>query len=168
MPGDSATTYLNTRGTAQHTYDAIVIGSGISGGWAAKELCDRGLKTLLLERGRDVVHLKDYPTATKAPWESAAPWTPASGSGKRQSHCQPLLRIWRSHGAFFCKRQRTSLHTGKALRLDTRLPGGRQKPCSGQDKHSAGARTISKVPRVMALRSIGPSATKTLRHGIAM
>jgi len=50
-------------------YDAIVIGSGISGGWAAKELCEHGLKTLLLERGRSVVHLKDYPTATKAPWD---------------------------------------------------------------------------------------------------
>ncbi len=50
-------------------YDAIVIGSGISGGWAAKELCEKGLKTLVLERGRDVVHLKDYPTATKMPWE---------------------------------------------------------------------------------------------------
>jgi choline dehydrogenase-like flavoprotein len=50
-------------------YDAIVIGSGISGGWAAKELCEHGLKTLLLERGRSVVHLKDYPTATRAPWE---------------------------------------------------------------------------------------------------
>ncbi|SDW25281.1 Choline dehydrogenase [Hydrobacter penzbergensis] len=54
---------------ASHTYDAIVIGSGISGGWAAKELCEKGLKTLLLERGRDVVHLKDYPTATKNPWD---------------------------------------------------------------------------------------------------
>ncbi|MBS1916438.1 MAG: GMC family oxidoreductase [Bacteroidetes bacterium] len=50
-------------------YDAIVIGSGISGGWAAKELCDAGLKTLLLERGRNVVHLKDYPTAAKDPWD---------------------------------------------------------------------------------------------------
>lgn len=50
-------------------YDAIVIGSGISGGWAAKELCEKGLKTLVLERGRDVQHNKDYPTATKAPWE---------------------------------------------------------------------------------------------------
>lgn len=50
-------------------FDAIVIGSGISGGWAAKELCEKGLKTLVLERGRDVKHLKDYPTATKAPWE---------------------------------------------------------------------------------------------------
>ncbi|MGC4234906.1 MAG: GMC family oxidoreductase [Niabella sp.] len=52
-----------------HRYDAIVIGSGISGGWAAKELCERGLKTLVLERGRDVKHLKDYPTANLMPWE---------------------------------------------------------------------------------------------------
>jgi choline dehydrogenase-like flavoprotein len=50
-------------------YDAIVIGSGISGGWAAKELCENGLKTLLIERGRKVEHIKDYPTANKAPWE---------------------------------------------------------------------------------------------------
>ena len=56
-------------GTTNNQYDAIVIGSGISGGWAAKELCEKGLKTLVLERGRDVLHLKDYPTATKQPWE---------------------------------------------------------------------------------------------------
>ena len=53
----------------KHTYDAIVIGSGASGGWAAKELCERGLKTLVLERGRAVKHISDYPTASKAPWE---------------------------------------------------------------------------------------------------
>nr|WP_183565578.1 GMC family oxidoreductase [Mucilaginibacter sp. SP1R1]MBB6151631.1 choline dehydrogenase-like flavoprotein [Mucilaginibacter sp. SP1R1] len=51
------------------TYDAIVIGSGISGGWAAKELCEQGLKTLVLERGRNVEHNKDYPTATMDPWQ---------------------------------------------------------------------------------------------------
>lgn len=50
-------------------YDAIVIGSGISGGWAAKELCEHGLKTLVLERGRNIEHLKDYPTWSKNPWE---------------------------------------------------------------------------------------------------
>lgn len=53
----------------KRTYDAIVIGSGASGGWAAKELCDKGLKTLVLERGRDVKHIKDYPTASKGPWQ---------------------------------------------------------------------------------------------------
>lgn len=54
---------------ATTTFDAIVIGSGISGGWAAKELCERGLKTLVLERGRNVEHVKDYPTAQLKPWE---------------------------------------------------------------------------------------------------
>lgn len=56
---------LNNRGVKENTYDAIVIRSGISGGWAAKELCEKGLKTLVLERGRNVEHIKDYPTATK-------------------------------------------------------------------------------------------------------
>ena len=52
-----------------NTYDAIVVGSGISGGWAAKELCEKGLKVLMLERGGPYEHLKDYKTATKDPWE---------------------------------------------------------------------------------------------------
>jgi len=69
MPKDFANISVNTDGKEQNTYDAIVIGSGISGGWAAKELCDKGLKTLVLERGRSVVHNQDYPTATKNPWE---------------------------------------------------------------------------------------------------
>ncbi len=55
--------------TEKNTYGAIVIGSGISGGWAAKEFCDYGIKTLLLERGKAVTHLKDYPTATKNRWD---------------------------------------------------------------------------------------------------
>lgn len=60
--------HLNTNAQNKTTYDAIVVGTGISGGWAAKELTEKGLKTLVLERGRDVKHL-DYPTATKEPWE---------------------------------------------------------------------------------------------------
>jgi|SRR5450432_102775 len=67
MPNDSLR--LNTESVKQNTYDAIVVGSGISGGWAAKELCEKGLKTIVLERGRNVEHIKDYPTATQAPWE---------------------------------------------------------------------------------------------------
>ncbi len=59
---------IQGKGTAENTYDAIVIGSGISGGWAAKELGEKGLKTLVLERGRDVKH-GEYPTAMLEPWE---------------------------------------------------------------------------------------------------
>lgn len=54
---------------ANNTYDAIVVGSGISGGWAAKELTEKGLKVLLLERGRNVEHIKDYPSANKETWD---------------------------------------------------------------------------------------------------
>ncbi|WP_420148946.1 GMC oxidoreductase [Spirosoma sp.] len=62
--------YLNIDAQALNTYDAIVIGSGISGGWAAKELTGKGLRTLVLERGRDVRHIKDYPTGNNTqPWE---------------------------------------------------------------------------------------------------
>ncbi|PTX18101.1 choline dehydrogenase-like flavoprotein [Pontibacter mucosus] len=54
---------------AENVYDAIVVGSGISGGWAAKELTEKGLKTIMLERGRNIEHIKDYKNATKHPWE---------------------------------------------------------------------------------------------------
>lgn len=60
---------LNIDSVKEQTYDAIVIGSGMSGGWAAKELTGKGLKTLVVERGRDVRHLKDYPTTNMYPWE---------------------------------------------------------------------------------------------------
>ncbi|MET3114524.1 choline dehydrogenase-like flavoprotein [Pedobacter sp. CG_S7] len=60
---------LNIDADKANTFDAIVIGSGISGGWAAKEFTEKGLKTLVLERGRDVQHNKDYPTTNKYPYE---------------------------------------------------------------------------------------------------
>ncbi|MDF7817736.1 GMC family oxidoreductase [Runella sp. MFBS21] len=63
--------YLNIDAQKELTYDAIVVGSGISGGWAAKELTERGLKVLCLERGRDIKHVEGYETAMKAPWEFA-------------------------------------------------------------------------------------------------
>jgi len=61
-------------------YDAIVVGTGISGGWAAKELCENGLKTLVLERGRMVKHIEDYPTANLDPWD-----LPNGGSPSRET-----------------------------------------------------------------------------------
>ena len=60
--------YLYNDVKTDHTYDAIVVGSGISGGWAAKELTEKGLKTLVLERGRNIEHIKDYDTAMTPPW----------------------------------------------------------------------------------------------------
>lgn len=67
MAGD--TLQINNTAKTQNTYDAIVIGSGISGGWAAKELTEKGLKVLMLERGRNYDHIKDYATAGKNPWD---------------------------------------------------------------------------------------------------
>ncbi len=60
---------INGKWQQENTYDAIVIGSGISGGWAAKELTEKGLKTLVLERGRMVKHITDYPTMNFNPWD---------------------------------------------------------------------------------------------------
>lgn len=54
---------------ADNVFDAIVVGSGISGGWAAKELCEKGLKTVMLERGKDIKHITDYKEATKEAWD---------------------------------------------------------------------------------------------------
>jgi choline dehydrogenase-like flavoprotein len=54
---------------AQNSYDAIVVGSGISGGWAAKELTEKGLKVLMLERGHDIKHIQDYVESNKPKWE---------------------------------------------------------------------------------------------------
>lgn len=55
--------------TKANTFDTIVVGAGMSGGWAAKEFSEQGFKTLLLERGPNVEHLKDYPTTNMQPWE---------------------------------------------------------------------------------------------------
>ena len=55
--------------TGTNSYDTIVVGAGMSGGWAAKEFSEQGFKTLLLERGPNIEHLKDYPTTNMQPWE---------------------------------------------------------------------------------------------------
>ncbi len=74
------------------TYDAIVIGSGMSGGWAAKELCEAGLKTLVLERGRIIQHITDYPDMNKENWdhELRGAITPED----RQKHYKAIRSNW--------------------------------------------------------------------------
>ena len=70
------------------TYDAIVVGSGISGGWAAKELTEKGLNVLLLERGKNIEHIKDYVNATKGPWE----YPHRGGRTKAMEDAYPVLK----------------------------------------------------------------------------
>ena len=79
---------FNIDADKQFTYDAIVIGSGISGGWAAKELCEKGLRTLVLERGRIVEHIKDYPTMNNDPWDM--PLRGAIGPEDKEKHYKAL------------------------------------------------------------------------------
>ena len=77
------------KGTEANTYDAIVVGTGISGGWAAMELCRAGLKTLVLERGRPVSH-GDYPTANLDKWE--LPYQDKVPAEERAAHYEKLGR----------------------------------------------------------------------------
>ncbi|AWV97955.1 GMC oxidoreductase [Arcticibacterium luteifluviistationis] len=61
--------YIQGKAKESMTFDAIVVGSGISGGWAAKELTEKGLKVLMIERGRDIQHITGYENAMKNPWD---------------------------------------------------------------------------------------------------
>jgi choline dehydrogenase-like flavoprotein len=93
MPGD--TLHTNIRAINENTYDAIVIGSGISGGWAAKELTEKGLKVLMLERGRWVEHVKDYKTASQNLWD----FPHRGGSTIQQQKDYPVIsRDWAAYG----------------------------------------------------------------------
>lgn len=93
MPGDSLK--LNVKAGSANTYDAIVIGSGISGGWAAKELSEKGLKVLMLERGKYVEHVKDYKSASKNPWEF-----PHRGTAtlEQKTNNPVISRDWAAYG----------------------------------------------------------------------
>ncbi|RKN77960.1 GMC oxidoreductase [Ulvibacterium marinum] len=88
--------HINTKFRGEVTYDAIVVGTGVSGGWAAKELCEGGLRTLVLERGRNVRHIQDYPTMNDDQWDmeckgnltqeelKSKPKQSRSGAGRRK------------------------------------------------------------------------------------
>jgi hypothetical protein len=163
MPGD--TLNINSRGAQQNTFDAIVIGSGISGGWAAKEFCEHGLKTLVLERGRNVVHLKDYPTATKNPWDFP--------------HRQQLTREVEKANPIVGRCYAFSEATYHFFVKDNDHPYIQEKPfdwirgyqvggnhCCGHGRPSGGANTTLKDPDAMDSDGIGRSAMTTSLPGI--
>lgn len=93
MPGD--TLHINNKSINTNSYDAIVVGSGISGGWAAKELTEKGLKVLMLERGRNFEHIKDYKSAKKDPWD----FTHRGMETAQQKKDMPIIsRYWAMYG----------------------------------------------------------------------
>lgn len=94
MPQDSAN--VANKAVQQNTYDAIVIGSGISGGWAAKELTEKGLKVLMLERGPEHKHVTDYASASKNPWD----FTHRGATTQEQKKTYPAVhRGWAANEA---------------------------------------------------------------------
>jgi hypothetical protein len=151
-------------GTTQNTLDAIVVGSGISGGWAAKELTEKGLRTLLLERGRHVKH-GDYPTAMMEAWEFP-------GRNRRSN-----LELERQ-----AKQNRTGYTTHWPRRtgswMTSIIPTLRINPstgcavttsgaarCSGSGSLTVSASRISRPTRAMAWASTGRSATGISARG---
>ncbi|MEO1255786.1 MAG: FAD-binding protein, partial [Bacteroidota bacterium] len=97
--------HFTSKGKEERTYDAIVVGTGIAGGWAAMELCKKGLKTLVLERGRMLRH-GDYPTANMDSWEF-----PYRGNLSEESRKRDYPKLSRKdyvakapHVHFFCVR----------------------------------------------------------------
>ena len=129
MPNDSL--YINSKSAVQHTYDAIVVGSGISGGWAAKELTQKGLKVLMLERGARYDHVKDYATANKHPWQ----FEHRGAVSEQQRIERPLIsRGCRSGNGRLGQRSGQSYCRGEAVYLVAHLPHGRAQHTVGAPK----------------------------------
>jgi choline dehydrogenase-like flavoprotein len=116
-------------GTKQNTYDAIVVGSGISGGWAAKELAEKGLRTLVLERGRDVKH-GDYPTAMKETWEF---------EGRTRSTAADLAKQHKQHRTGYT----TSPATAHWFVNDLENPYSEDKPFDWMRGYQVGGRSLT-------------------------
>ena len=109
-----------------HQFDAIVIGAGMTGGWDAKEFCEAGLKTLLLERGRDVKHLRDYPTTHMQPWEFKHRGRVADHEQEKNPVIHRCYAYREDAKHFFVKDEEHPYVQEKPLRLDSGLPGRRK------------------------------------------
>ena len=156
--------FIQGAGTAERTYDAIVVGSGISGGWAAKELTEKGLKTLVLERGRDVKH-PDYPTAMMESWQFAGRTRlPRADLAKQEKQnrtgytTHPASAHWFVNDVEnpYSEIQRFDWMRGYHV-------GGRS--LSGDGSPIASATSTSKPTPAMASRPTGRSVSRTLRRG---
>ena len=115
----------------EEQYDAIVVGSGISGGWAAMELCKKGLKTIVLERGRQVEHIKDYPTTNLAPWELLHR-NRNTNKIKEDQHIQVRGFCNEANSHFFVNDKEHPYVQKKTLRLDQGLSCWWKKPDVGK------------------------------------
>ena len=128
-------------------FDAIVVGSGISGGWAAKELTERGLRVLLLERGKNVEHQKDYPNARKAPWE----YPHRGGRTRAMVDAYPVLQrdypLNEKNLDWWVNEQESPYTEVEALRLVSRLSRRRPLAHVGPPELPAGAISISRRTR---------------------
>lgn len=163
MPGDS----VNNNAAGSNRFDAIVIGSGISGGWAAKEFCDHGFKTLVIERGRNVVHLKDYPTATLNPWDFPHHEKLPLSVTENNPIVNRCYAFNETSQHFFVKDQEHPYTQEKPFDWIRGYQVG-ENHCSGQDRHSGGVNTISKVPAGMDLLWNGLYLMRNWPRGIVM
>ncbi|MDH5475167.1 MAG: GMC family oxidoreductase [Cyclobacteriaceae bacterium] len=146
-------TKTNSKLADEYTYDAIVIGSGISGGWAAKELCEAGLKTIILERGRDVKHVKDYPTMNYDPWDMKYKGALSEEEMKdypKQSRTGYTIR--EEHAHFFVK--------------DTEHPYNEEKPFDWHRGYQVGGRSLVWGRQSYRLSPMDFEANKKDGHGV--
>ena len=150
----------------ENFYDAIVVGSGISGGWAAKELCEQGLKTLVLERCSMVEHLKDYPTTTMDPWQFKH-----RGVIDEIKKENPVVgRCYAFEEAtqhFFVKDKEHPYVQEKPFDWIRGYQVGGKSLIWARQTH-VGANMISRALQEMALRLTGQSGMMTLHHGTVM
>ncbi len=148
------------------TYDAIVIGSGVSGGWAAKELTEKGLRVLMLERGKQLEHVTDYENALKAPWELQIQRDADHRADRVAPEAGARLSVQRDDGEVLVQGLRFALPRGAALRLVPAEHRRRKIDHVGPAVVSAERSSISRRTSATASPWTGRSATRTSRRGI--
>src|SRR5207245_2742657 len=156
---------VRREGLVMITYDAIVVGSGITGGWAAKELTEKGLRTLMIERGRDVVHRKDYITEHKPSWELPLRDARLSMGTKRavvQLRGAVHRRERREAGPGAAPRRRVPAPDGDERRREPREGGDRAGVSGPARDHRAGGDSHAAAERPAAVPLLRPVRARLL------